>query len=290
MSLSDSDGDYDEESIYDLIIWPKNATKPFDKISNEKAEFISIPSSNPDEKITFVISRAENPLTGNPIVVFGHGNGERMKDYYYENDFCPHGISICTFDYRGYGFSDGKYGTSCFTEPDDIITIIKYLKENGFEKVSYFGRSLGATCGIFVAAEFPDLVCVALDSPWLSTREWTKYKADFFNDIKGEKFQKLLPTVYQKIKEETGLDFNQIKEPRFVASKISQPLFLIHGEQDYLVPFSNSSELIELVASQEKIFKPFKGDHNFNKERVKLFYEMFDFILKHNGVEIQNKE
>lgn len=99
-------------------------------------------------------------LPGNPIIVFGHGNGYNIANFYnlygFYDSFCPYEISACYIDFIGYGFSDGEFGTGA-TEPDDVITVINYLKTKGYEKITYFGYSLGAACGIYAAAHFPDL-------------------------------------------------------------------------------------------------------------------------------------
>lgn len=282
----------DQKKIYDLLIWKRSNEKMNRDDSNNDdgddnvEEFIEIPVDNSSEKIGIIIVRAKNPLPGNPIVIFGHGNGETAQDYVqYSNEFCPHGISVCLVDYRGYGYSDGEYGASSLTEREDMITVFKYLKKNGFNKISYFGRSLGATCGLFVAAEFPELVCIALDSPWLSIREWTEHKAKSFENIDHDRFEALIPSVYQEIEKKTGLKFQEAQEPREITGKINQPLFLIHGVKDKLVPYDNSTELIELVKSTEKKFKSFNGGHN-DFMRYMIYEEMFNFIVKHNNPDI----
>ena len=185
--------------IYNTMVWKKSKIK-----SNEELMRDRIIKVDSDPRIAILIDEAEKPLPGNPIVVLGHGNGYNIANFYqlwdFQGTFCPHGISTCYIDFRGYGFSEGEYGTGA-TEPDDVITVINYLKKKGYEKISYFGYSLGATCGIYAAAEFPDLVCVVLDSPWLSTREWTEYKVAHFDKIGHDAFEQSLPVVYEQIKE-----------------------------------------------------------------------------------------
>lgn len=170
-----------------------------------------------------------------------------------------------------------------------MITVINYLKKNGYEKISYFGYSLGATCGIYVASHFPDLVCVTLDSPWLSFKEWTAFKVKRKHGIGNDEFEKAIPLAYSKINAKYGFDFNQIVEPRELAAKISQPLFLIHGKLDVLVPPCNSDELIKLVQSHEKTYKSGRFDH-CSSLRIEFWEEAIDFILKHNGVDLNDDE
>ena len=281
------------KSIYDLLIWKR--TQPKEELNGEEGiELIELPPIN-NQVVRATIKRAKNPLPGNPIVILAHGNGEIQLNYILDSqsplspteNFCEHGISVCSFDYRGYGLSDGEYGASALTEKEDTIALIKYLKSQGFEKISYLGRSLGATCGIFAAAEFPDLVCVALDSPWISTRDWIEYCAKHFCNIDKELFDSLLPKVYETIKDDTGLDFTTAESPEDVAHKIVSPISVIHGTYDDLIPISHSERLMELIQSTEKHFLTMPMDHRDDARFNKPYQNLIKFIQTHNGVNLE---
>lgn len=248
---------------------------------------INVPAPT-GENIAVFIQKAENPLPSNPILLFTHGDGETIDNFFdFYTEVCPHGVSFCIMDYRGNGYSEGTAQTSSVRETEDVFTVINYLKSEGYGKISYFGRSLGATCGIFVASKMPDLVCLALDSPMIDYKDCTIYQAKRFSGIPTEKTTELYPEACKIIKEQTGIDFLNIEQPIEAAAKIKQPLFLIHGQQDQILPFWYSEKLIETVQSEEKIFIPFPKGHNSMAYRDLLFEEMMDFILKHNGVEIE---
>ena len=279
------------KSIYDLLIWKR--TKPKEEFNGEEGvELIELPPIN-NQVVRAILLRAENPLPGNPVVVVAHGNGEIQFDYIFgrrispTENFCEHGISVCSFDYRGYGLSDGEYGASALTEKEDTIALIQCLKSQGFEKISYFGRSHGAACGIFAAAEFPDLVCVALDSPWISTRDWIEYCAKHFYDIDKDLFHSLLPKAYETIKNDTGLDFTTAESPEDVAHKIVSPIYVIHGTYDEIIPISHSERLMELIQSTEKHFLTIPMNHNDDARFCKPYQNLIEFIQKHNGVNLE---
>lgn len=285
----------DCDIINRLFIWRRKDEKLSlsSNKNDEGMEFIKIPMVNNkriDENIVALLIRSNNKLSGNPVVIIAHGNGETI-DYYkqFANEFLPQGISVCIPDYRGYGYSDGEYGTASVNEREDIIAVYQYLKNQGFEKISYFGRSLGATCGIFLAAECPDLVCIALDSPWMSTIEWNQHMAQEFYHIDADRYNELLPIVLSEIECDTEINFNEVEEPREAASKITQPLFLMHGKYDDIIPPENSDEFYGLIQSQEKYFEPFDGNHNDGR-RTDIFYRMFKFILHYNGIEIPSDD
>lgn len=82
----------------------------------------------------------------------------------------------------------------------------------------------------------------------------------------------------------TEINFEEIEEPREAASKIAQPIFVMHGKYDKIVPPENSDEFLKLIQSKEVHFEPFEGDHN-DERRKDIFYKMFNFILRHNGID-----
>lgn len=258
----------------------------------EFGEFIQVPIKDTlgvEFKIGLFLVKSEIILPGNPIVLFAPGDNETIDDY--KNlciYFCPFGVNFCVMDYRGRGYSEGDYVTLGDNEIDDVITVIKYLKNNGYEKISYFGRSRGATCGLFAAKEFPDLVSIALDSPRIHLGEDDEYISKKFK-ITKEKANMLLPNVYKKVSETIGIDFSRNDQPFKFATNIKQPIYIIHGEVDRNIPVSESRELISIVQSDEKILETFNADHN-HPARYLYFPKQFFFIVKHSGAIIDEKE
>ena len=188
-------------------------------------------------------------------------------------------------DYRGTGYSDGDLNTSGIEETSDLITVINYLRKSGYIKISLFERSLGANCGIYIASHFPDLVSIALDSPCVSIKDLCIYQVNRFDKIDKEKIEQLYPEACQLAKEKYGIDYLNLKEAIDVADQITQPIFVIHGNRDILVPFSNSILLMEKIKSEEKKFVPFDAGHN-DVQRLKYFLDQFIFILRQNGSDV----
>ena len=90
--------------------------------------------------------------------------------------------------------------------------------------------------------------------------------------------------AYKIVFEKTGANLSKYEDPYKLADKIKQPIIVIHGRNDSNVPFKNSEDLMKLVKSEEKVFKPFDGNHNSYRDFDQLFY----FILEHNGVVIDS--
>lgn len=271
------------KKIVNLLVMPKEKFRPqkhFDKLG--RITKVPTPSG---EHIAIKLTNAKEPLPGNPVLLFAHGDGETIEDYYtYQSYFIKHGVSFCIMDHRGVGYGEGQYQTSGIRETEDCLTVIEYLKKNGFEKISFFGRSLGGICGIYLASRYPDLVCLALDSPVIDLTEYVIYFMGKAHHVSSEKVKKIFPLACEQIKEKTGIDFLSIEQPSEAAKKITQPIFVIHGKSDIHVPISNSEKLMELVQSEDKTFEPFNGTHN--SFRYQPYIDLFLFILQHNGEQI----
>ena len=69
------------------------------------------------------------------------------------------------------------------------------------------------------------------------------------------------------------------------AKKIKQPIYVVHGKNDVILPFEHSQRLMQLVKSDEKIFEPMDCGH-CDLSRFSFNLKQFIFILQHNGVDI----
>lgn len=258
----------------------------------EEGEFKKVPIKDALDRtfnIGIIIRKAENPLPGNPIVLFAPGDNETIDSYEGHSDcFTQFGVSFCAMDYRGNGYSEGEYITYGDNEINDVFAVIKYLYNSGYQKVCYFGRSRGATCGLYAANEFPNLTCVALDSPSIEAGKDDEYISEKFK-LPIEKVRKILPSIYSRIIELTGIDFSRDLQPREFAPTIKQPIYVIHGELDKCIPISESRELMQIIGSEEKKFDSFNGHHN-DYRRYPFWLKQFYFILKHCGSDVNEDE
>lgn len=286
----------------------KRQRKPFSRINQEYGEFIEIPIKDANDHVDNIVAllvRSENPMPGDPIVLFAPGDNETIDNYKeYHSAFCRFGCHFCVMDYRGRGYSEGNYITYHENEVDDVIAVIKHLKENGYEKISFFGRSRGAICAFYAITEFPDICSIALDSPALysdddeeesGTENCEEDEDDVVYISKKLKIsiddaKKILPDVYKEVAKKTGVDFNKVyAKTKQLAYNICQPLFVIHGKFDRNIPIEDSIKLMEIVKSKDKRFESFDGGHNC-LIRIDYWYKQFYFILKHFGLEMQEEE
>jgi len=90
--------------------------------------------------------KTENPLPGNPVVMWVHGMGSHSRrSKYIMNFLVERGISIVAFDFRGHGFSGGKRGhVNAYQDLlDDIEDVYCYYKSALNNNFFIVGCSMG---------------------------------------------------------------------------------------------------------------------------------------------------
>jgi len=91
------------------------------------------------------------------VVLYAHGNAEDIggvRDVMEE--YRAAGFEVYTFDYRGYGISDGKPSTE--NSYEDINIVYNHLvQQKGIdpERIILHGRSLGAAVALHLASRRP---------------------------------------------------------------------------------------------------------------------------------------
>ena len=105
---------------------------------------------------------------GETAVVFAHMYPNDQRAWW---DFAAggggQGYAALTFDFRGYGETGGDKDIAVIDR--DLIAAVRYLREQGFERIALVGASMGGTAALKVAArdEFDGLVAgvVAVSAP-----------------------------------------------------------------------------------------------------------------------------
>ncbi len=172
-----------------------------------------------------------------------HGNGGNMG-YRVEEMALVHwrlGVNQFIFDYRGYGQSAGRPSEQGIYR--DARAALAYLQSRPDvlpEKIVYFGRSIGAAVAVELAASRPPLGLV-LVAPFTSLGDMATvaYPRLPLRWLVGNRYNSLalLPQVYR-------------------------PLLILHGDQDEIVPLSQSERLLQ-VANLPKALKVLPGaGHN----------------------------
>jgi len=174
------------------------------------------------------------------VMLFCHGNGGNLtsRPGYYRA-ILETGVNLLTFDYRGYGRSDGdpsEAGT--YT---DAATAYAWLRTRGFapEHILVWGESLGGGIASHVAATEP-VGGLMLQSTFTS-----------IPDIGAELFPWLPVKLISRIKYDTHSRLPHLKCPVVVMhSRGDTTIRFHHGERNFA------------AAREPKAFVELEGDHN----------------------------
>jgi len=167
-------------------------------------------------------------------VVYCHGNTGHIGNHVEWIKWLPaHGFQVLTFDYRGYGRSQGapeRRGTI-----DDAIAAIDFALARDPDGVVVFGHSLGGAIGIQATAARPAVRAVVAESSFPSYREAAR------GSITG------LGWLLQFL-------VSDGHDPDDVLDKIPpRPLLVIHGDCDHIVPLEVGMQLFERASAPKTL-------------------------------------
>jgi hypothetical protein len=238
------------------------------------------PSGMPVEHVQFTTSdglklhawwrlaETEKPPEERPVLIYCHGNGgnltrpvDRMELL---NILANAEVNVLLFDYRGYGASEGS--------PDedglyvDGEAAYDYLvEERGIDpcRIFVYGRSLGASVALHIALN-RDVQGVVLDGAYASVPHMAA-------------LHPLLRPLTFLIRNR----FNNIAK----AEQLEDPLLVIHGAQDEIVPVSQARAIRDAAVNAESrsFWKVRSAHHNDTffvapnqyKTRLRLFCEKY---------------
>lgn len=189
-----------------------------------------------------------------------HGNAQNMSAHLYGSYFiAKEGFRLITFDYRGYGMSQGAPSLQGII--DDAKTFIDYLLKNPFEPdepLALFGQSMGAFTTAHILPEFPELDGAVMEAGLISFRQlFTEAYPEAENIVPGG-FSTLVPL-----------------------KKSATPKLFIHGTADSVVPVSHSIRMHEEAkAPKELLILDGVGhiDALNGKHAVKYVDRIIDFL------------
>ena len=188
-------------------------------------------------------------------LVYFYGNADSLENYpMLLNKFAGHGYSVLAINYRGYGGSEGQPSENGLYE--DGRAAINYLKQFTPEKnIIAVGRSLGTGVATEMAKEFP-LGYLVLISPYTS-----------IPDI-GARIYPFLPVHLV-----ARYQFNTLEK----ISTITEPLLIIHGDLDRMIPLSNAQKIYDAAKTPKKLDVEAGADH-ITIPQPKIAQDIFEFV------------
>jgi uncharacterized protein len=175
------------------------------------------------------------------IILQFHGNGENMTSHYTSLAWTTKkGFELITFDYRGYGKSEGRLGHKGVIE--DAVAVYNIAKKRAVEtdqKIILYGQSLGANILLKAIEDFEDthlIHSIFIEGGFLNHKEMA---ADVLSRFWLTWPFQWLP--YLVISDAYSPDDFYKYFPEDL------PLIVIHGDKDRIVPINFGKEIYSLA-------------------------------------------
>lgn len=178
-------------------------------------------------------------------VLFSHGNTGNMTGRpNLVRLLLQCGLSVFIYDYRGYGRSDGRPSIPGICE-DGVAAFDYLVRERDLKthEIILYGESLGCAVSCQIADRRP---CggMILQSGFASLR---KIGCDHIP------FVKMYPNLFFP---------RPLLDSAEVLAKFKEPLLMIHGQQDPVVPFSHAEYLFDRAAEPKCLIKIPQATHS----------------------------
>jgi len=242
-----------------------------------------------------------------------HGYGEHCSRYAHVADaFNEAGIAVHTYDQRGFGHSPGKRGSIARFEIllQDLDAFLAHIQPRLQGKPCFF---MGHSMGGLVLASYVETRTVhppglIFSSPFLAFTDDVPPILLSLADVLGA-FVPWLPirgvsntclsrdpavveasendplSFHGMVNAGTGAQFNAaIRKACAHFDKIVAPVYIVHGEDDRLVPYVGSQLLHEGIRSEDKTLIIYRdGYHELwnDLEKEAVFKGMIEWMIAH---------
>mgnify|MGYP000922277852 CR=1 FL=1 len=196
--------------------------------------------------------RQEN--TGSsPLVIVLNGFGSSKENL--KKDYLATTISSITdvlvLEFRGHGKSTGVF-TGTYIEPTDVRAALNFAQRQGYQEIILLGFSMGGTIAIKSAALYPEEVSglITVSAPFYINYD---QPAHIVQELTGVAVQSV-PFMARNLfglriiapEFAPDLDLNQY------IGQVNQPMLVVHGSEDWLIPVADAYSIFDLAGSSEK--------------------------------------
>jgi pimeloyl-ACP methyl ester carboxylesterase len=198
------------------------------------------------------------------VLLYLHGNNINIgANVAHANRFHELGFSVLLIDYRGYGYSKGRFPNEkrvC----QDAATAWNYLvhqRKISEEQIFIYGHSLGGAIAIDLALQYPKAAGLIVEGSFTSIKGLIAYRNIFsmfpVNLILTQRFESIKKVPHLKV-----------------------PVLFIHGTADTTVPAFMSQDLYAAARDIKKLLLVSEAGHNNVAEiaRCEYFQAVESFV------------
>jgi len=227
-----------------------------------------------------------HPLSHAPAIIICHGVGANKSDFTeLAAALSKRGYIVLLFDFRAHGESGGSRSSLGYHEQKDVIAALEFLKsrpEIDPKHVGIYGFSMGASTAILTAAKTGAFSAVVADSAFTSLKDMSRTAVTGFYHLPSFPFLQLAVLGYD-LYFQTSIE--QIAPVAEIAKLSPNPILIIAGEGDTLIPAENGRKLFAAAKEPKELWIIPGADHGATLAAAGSRYEkrvgeFFDTNLK----------
>jgi len=226
------------------------------------------------------------PGTKSPAIIICHGVGANRSDFTELAASLAHrGYFVLLFDFRAHGESGGRRTSLGYHEQKDVVAALDFLRtrhEIDPGRMGIYGFSLGGSTTVLAAARTGAFKAVVADSAFTSLRDQAREAITGFYHLPSFPFLQLAVVGYE-LYFQTNID--SISPVSVIAAIAPNPVLIIAGEGDKLIPADNGRKLFSAAGKPKELWIIPGADHGgtlaaAGSEYEKRVGEFFDTHLK----------
>ena len=185
------------------------------------------------------------------ILILHDLNESRITSLETAKQFSDRGYSVCLFDLRAHGASEGKQFTFGFLEKYDVQTMIDtLLKQYGSKNIALLGIGTGAAIALETANIDPRVNMVIAQSPFNNLYTFVKTYAS----QKWSVLNSFLFPIFKKHLEKELLFPLETVDVVAAVKNMNVPVLFIAGADDAVVKKDDTHKIFEACPSPKKQF------------------------------------
>ena len=192
----------------------------------------------------FVPSRLHaNPKLAKGTVVHFHGNAQNVSSHYALVQWLPeNGYNVFTFDYRGFGTSEGKVGfAGIVADADAALNHVRAMPEVDATRLFVLAQSIGGNKAIAAIG---------------------RGNRDGIRALVGDStFYGYDAIANDKFKGASVLVNDGLSAHRYIAAISPIPLLMLHGTADEVIPYAHGERLFEQAREPKQFIAVKNGQH-----------------------------
>jgi pimeloyl-ACP methyl ester carboxylesterase len=212
------------------------------------------------------------------VIAFCHElRGNRWSAFRYLEPLRDAGYDVFTFDFRNHGDSDSVKGYQplpwlIHDELDDVRAVIDYLTARADadpQGIGLLGVSKGGTAALCAAAGDPRVRAIVTDGAFPTEGMQLHFTRRYMSIYVGEgwwlsRFPDLPLVLLSKwgralVSRKVGYSYVHVES---FARRVKQPVLMIHGEKDSMIPLPVGARLRGYLAGTTKMWVVPRAKHN----------------------------